>query len=144
MVEITAEDNNGQTATISVTVFVTDDCASTGEPPCAPGRPSVSSLSTSSLKVTWFTPGTPSGTSITGYELEYRESDGGGWIPELLTGTDRSHTIENLTEGTDYEVRVSPNPPKGGVRAGQIGMREPQGRKPGLHWDRCDTAEGFQ
>ena len=106
MVEITAVDNNGQTATISVTVSVTDDCASSGEPPCAPDRPSVSSLSTSSLKVTWSTPGTPSGTSITGYELEYRESDGGGWIPELLTGTDRSHTIENLTEGTDYEVRV--------------------------------------
>ena len=106
VVEITAEDNNGQTATMSVTVSVTDDCASSGEAPCAPGRPSVSSLSTSSLKVTWSTPTTPSSTSITGYELEYRESDGGGWIPELLTGTDRSHTIENLTEGTDYEVRV--------------------------------------
>ena len=106
VVEITAVDNNGQTATISVTVSVTDDCASSGEAPCAPGRPSVSSLSTSSLKVTWSTPATPSSTSITGYELEYRESDGGGWIPELLTGTDRSHTIENLTEGTDYEVRV--------------------------------------
>ena len=58
VVEITAEDNNGQTATISVTVSVTDECASAGEPPCAPDRPSVSSLSTSSLKVTWSTPGT--------------------------------------------------------------------------------------
>ncbi len=105
-VEVTAEDSNGETAAISVNVAVTDDCASSGEPPCAPGRPSVSSLSTSSLKVAWSTPGAPSGTSITGYELEYRETDGGGWIPEFVTGTDRSHTIQNLTEGTDYEVRV--------------------------------------
>ena len=39
VVEITAEDNNGQTTTIAVTVTVTDECTSTGEPPCAPGRP---------------------------------------------------------------------------------------------------------
>ena len=40
--------------------------------------------------------------------------------------------------------KLSPNPPMGCVKAGQIGMREPTGEKPGLHWDRCDTAEGFQ
>ena len=78
VVEITAVDNNGQTATISVTVSVTDDCANSGEPPCAPGRPSVSSLSTSSLKVTWSTPGTPSGTSIIGYELQSTGSQTAG------------------------------------------------------------------
>ena len=39
---------------------------------------------------------------------------------------------------------ISPNPPMGGVNAGQIGMRDLQGRKPGLHWDRCDAAEVFQ
>ena len=107
VVEITAEDNNGQTATISVTVLVTDDCASNGEPPCAPGRPGVSSVSTSSLKVSWSAPRTPSGTSINWYEVQYRESEGGvNWIPRSLSGTDRSHTIENLDEGTVYEVQV--------------------------------------
>ena len=107
VVEITAEDNNGQTATINVTVAMTDDCASAGEPPCAPGRPGVSSMSTSSLKISWSTPGTPAGTSITGYELQFRESDSAGsWIREFATGTDRSHTIGNLIEGTAYEVQV--------------------------------------
>ena len=106
-VEITAADNNGQTATITVTIAVTDECASAGEPPCAPGRPSVSSVSTTSLKVSWSAPGTPSGTSITGYELQYRVSDSGGnWIPESVLGTDRSHSIEGLDEGTTYEVQV--------------------------------------
>ena len=42
VVDITAEDNSGQTATITVTVTVTDECTSAGEPPCAPGRPGVS------------------------------------------------------------------------------------------------------
>ena len=53
VVEITAEDNNGQIATITVTVTVTDECTSAGEPPCAPGRPSVRSASDTSLRVTW-------------------------------------------------------------------------------------------
>ena len=107
VVEITAEDNSGRTATIVVTISLGDECSSAGEPPCAPGKPNVAWMSTSSLKVSWAAPGTPSGTSITGYDLEYREVDGGGnWIPDSVTGTVLSHTIENLTEGTDYEVRL--------------------------------------
>ena len=39
---------------------------------------------------------------------------------------------------------LSPNPPMGGVKARQVGMRELQGRRRGLHGDGCDTAEGFQ
>ena len=106
-VEITAISSDNETATITVTVTVTDECTSAGEPPCAPGRPGVSSTSDTSLRVTWSTPRTPSGTSITGYDLQYRESDSGGsWIPHSVAGTDRSHTIENLTQGTTYEVQV--------------------------------------
>ena len=41
-------------------------------------------------------------------------------------------------------VILNPNPPMGGVKAGRIGMREPTREKAWLHWDRCDTAEGFQ
>ena len=78
VVDITAEDNNGRTVTMTVTIAVIDECASAGEPPCAPGTPGVSSESDTSLSVTWSTPGTPSGTSITGYDLRYRESDSGG------------------------------------------------------------------
>ena len=106
-VEITAEDNSGQTVTITVTVTVTNECASAGEPPCAPSRPGVSSTSDTSLRVTWSAPRTPTGTSITAYDLQYRESDGGGsWIPQSVAGTDRSHTIENLIKDTTYEVQV--------------------------------------
>ena len=106
-VEITATAPDNETATITVTIAVTDECASAGEPPCAPGTPSVSSESDTSLHVTWSTPRTPSGTSVTGYQLQYRESDSGGsWIPQSVAGTDRSHTIENLIKDTTYEVQV--------------------------------------
>ena len=106
-VEITATDNNGQSATITVTITVTDECASAGEPPCAPGRPGVSAASDTSLRVTWSTPRTPSGTSITGYDLQYRESStDDSWASESVSGTNRSHTIENLIKGTTYEVQV--------------------------------------
>ena len=107
VVEITAEDDSNRTATITATITVTDECTSAGEPPCAPGRPGVSSESVTSLRVTWSAPRTPSGTSITGYQLQYRESDGGGsWSPRIVAGTDRSHSIENLITGTTYEVQV--------------------------------------
>ena len=105
--QVVATDSNSETATITVTVNVTDECTSTDEPPCAPGRPSVSSASDTSLQVSWSAPRTPSGTDITGYDLQYRELDSGdSWIPETTPGTDSSHTIENLTKNTTYEVQV--------------------------------------
>ena len=105
--EVTATDNSDVRATITVTISVTDDCQAAGEPPCAPGRPSLSSASDTSLRVSWSAPRTPSGTSITGYDLQYREPDSGGnWIPQSVSGTDRAHTIENLIKGTTYEVQV--------------------------------------
>ena len=74
-VQITATAPDNETATITVTITVTDECTSAdGEPPCAPGRPGASSASDTSLRVSWSAPRTPSGTSITGYDLQYRES----------------------------------------------------------------------
>ena len=104
---VIATDEDSRTDRLSFTITVTDECASAGEPPCAPGRPGVSSASDTSLSVTWSAPRTPSGTSIDGYDLQYRESGGGGsWTPQSVTGTDRSHIIENLIKDTAYEVQV--------------------------------------
>ena len=104
-ITVTAPDN--ETGAITVTVTVTDECRTAGEPPCAPGRPSVSSTSDTSLRVSWSTPSSPSGTTITAYDLQYRVSGtSGSWISGSVPGTDRSHIIENLTMGTPYEVQV--------------------------------------
>ena len=71
-VQITATAPDTRTATITVTVTVTNECRTAGEPPCAPGRPSVSSASDTSLSVSWRTPGTPSGEAVTGYQVQHR------------------------------------------------------------------------
>ena len=103
--QVVATDSNSETATITVTIDVSDECTSSVEPPCAPARPRVSSASDTSLQVSWSQPS--SITDITGYDLQYRESDSGdSWTPETVSGPDRSHTIENLTKGTTYEVQV--------------------------------------
>ena len=96
-----------KTGTLDVSITVTDECTSVGEPPCAPVRPTVSSESDTSLRISWPTSQAPTGSSITGYDLQFREAgSGGSWISESMAGTDRSHTIENLTKDTSYEVQV--------------------------------------
>ncbi len=105
--QVVATDSNSQTNSITVNITITDECSSTGEPPCAPGRPGVSSASDTSLQVSWAQPRTPTGTDITGYDLQFRVSNSGdSWTPQTISGTDRSHTIENLIKGTTYEVQV--------------------------------------
>ncbi len=97
-VKITATDSNGQTATTTVTVTVTDECQAAGEPPC---RPSVSSPSATSLRVSWSAPTADS------HDIRYREADiNASWKEVLDTGSSRSHTIGQLTTGTPYEIQV--------------------------------------
>ncbi len=97
-VEITATDSNGQTATTTVTVTVTDECQAAGEPPC---RPSVSSPSATSLRVSWSAPAADS------HDIRYREADiNASWIEVLDTGSTRSYTIGQLITGTSYEVQA--------------------------------------
>ena len=104
-VEVLATDSNCKTATITVTINVTDECRSSSESPCAPGRPSASLASSTSLLVSWFSPS--SITDITDYDLRYQElGNVDAWIVVLNVGTDRSYTIENLIENTSYEVQV--------------------------------------
>ena len=105
IVEITAEDNNAQTATIIVTITVSDECRSSGEPPCAPGRPRIWSASDTSLHVAWSRPS--SITEITGYALRHQETGSVDfWVEVPNLGTDLSYTIENLLKSTTYEVQV--------------------------------------
>ena len=100
-----ATDSNSETATINVTVIVTDECTSSGESPCDPSRPRVSSASDTSLLVSWSQPS--SHTDITGYDLRYKEFESTDpWTEDFNLSTDPLYTIENLTEGTTYEVQV--------------------------------------
>ena len=102
-VTVKADDSNGGTDTIAVTITVTD----VNEAPGRPAAPSVSgtSGSTTSLTVNWSAP-TNTGPDINNYDLQYRQGNSGNFTngPQNVSGT--TDTIPNLSANTSYQVQV--------------------------------------
>ena len=125
-VTLKADDDNGGTDTLAVTITITD----VEEPPGRPAAPSVTAVdgSPTSLSVNWTAP-TNTGPAIDNYDLRYREGTSGSWTngPQNQTGT--SATIPGLTESTSYQVQVlarnaegdSPWSPSGSGQTGALG-----------------------
>ena len=125
-VTLKADDDNGGTDTIAVTITLTNVI----EPPDRPAAPSVSPVagSTPSLSVSWTVPSN-TGPAIDNYDLRYREGTSGSWIngPQNVSGT--SATIGSLTASTSYQVQVlatnaegdSPWSPSGSGQTGALG-----------------------
>ena len=99
-VTVKADDGNGGTATIAVTVSVTNVV----EPPSAPDAPTVRTESATSLSVSWREPDNTGPRALT-YDLQYRAS-GGSWTDGPQDLKDRRAVIGSLIEGTDYDVQV--------------------------------------
>ena len=129
-VTVKADDGNGGTDTIAVTITLTNVI----EPPGRPAAPSVSSVagSTTSLLVSWTAPSN-TGPAIDTYDLQYRQGTSGAWTdgPENQAGT--SATIAGLTANTIYQVQVlatnadgdSPWSPSGSGRTNTAGNSAP-------------------
>ena len=73
--------------------------------PYAPAAPTVTVLSPSSVSVTWSAPSDDGGETITGYDLQYRETGTSDWT-QVDDETGTSYTITGLSAGTEYEVQV--------------------------------------
>ena len=105
VVEVTATSGIGgreMTATQTITITVTDVT-----PPAAPGQPSVTAASRTSLTATWTAPTNTGKPSITGYNVQYRTpATTGTWKDWSHTGTGTTATITNLEMGTEYGVQV--------------------------------------
>ena len=103
-VTVKADDANGGTDTVAVTITVTD----VAEPPAAPGAPTVSATagSTAALDVAWTAPANDGKPAIEHYDVQYRAGSSGGFTagPQDVAGT--AATIASLTAGTEYEVQV--------------------------------------
>ena len=100
VVTVRADDGMGLSATIAVTVNVTD----VEEPPGVPGKPLVKAAGPTSLSVTWTEPAN-TGPPVDLYYVQY--NDGlSGWtlVGEEFTTT--SATISGLSENTTYQVRI--------------------------------------
>ena len=100
-VTVKADDGNGGTDTIAVTITLTNVI----EPPGRPAAPSVSSGSTTSLSVMWTAPAN-TGPAIDTYDLRYRQGTSGSWTngPQNVSGTNAM--ISGLTANTLYQVQV--------------------------------------
>ena len=103
-VEVSVSDGNGGSASIDVTIIVTD----VAEKPATPAAPTVSATANSdtSLDVSWTAPDLNGGPAITGYNLQYRQGTSGDFTdgPQNVSGT--STAITGLTAGTSYQVQV--------------------------------------
>ena len=102
---VKADDNNGGTDTVTVTI----DLADVDEPPRAPAAPTVTATpdTTDSLSVSWRAPSNTGRPDIDTYDLQYREGTTGTWTsgPQNQTGT--SATITGLTaDRAAYQVQV--------------------------------------
>ena len=99
-----AEDGNGGSATIDVSIALLDDDTEKADTPDKPTLAAVTGSSTS-LTATWTKPGLNGGPDITGYAVEYRQT-GGSWTNFAHSGTGVTTTITGLMANTEYQVRV--------------------------------------
>ena len=101
-VTVKADDDNGGTATVVVTITVTD----VAEQPATPAKPTLAAVSSTSLTATWVKPGLNGGPDITGYNVNYRVSTATAWETFAHSGAGVTRTITGLTASTSYQVRV--------------------------------------
>ena len=104
-VAVKADDGNGGTDTIDVTINVTD----VDEPPGKPDAPTVAAKTGThdALHVTWTAP-TNTGPAIDSYAVQYRKHDVTGWTDGTgtITGTTTTFDITGLLPDTEYSARV--------------------------------------
>ncbi len=98
-VTVRAQDSKGGSATIAVTITLTDE----NEPPSRPAAPTVTA-SSNSLSVRWTAPGN-TGPAISDYDVQYRAT-GGSFNDWSHIGPGLSTTITGLMPETPYEVQV--------------------------------------
>ena len=103
-VTVKADDGNGGTDTIAVTI----DIADVDEPPSAPAEPTVSAVSgtTDSLEVTWTAPDNAGKPDIESYDLQYRKGTTGTWTDGPQDETGLTATIGGLDADSAYQVQV--------------------------------------
>ena len=107
IVFITASSGAGarvMTTTQRVTITVTD----VAEPPSRPPTFTVTSAiaTPTKLGLSWTAPSTTGKPALSGYDVQYRAGTSGAFTDAGFSGTGTSLTLENLTQGTAYQVEV--------------------------------------
>ncbi len=92
--------------TSSVTVRVSDD--DVAPQPTAPDAPAGLSLTAGmgEIGVSWSAPASNGGSTITGYDVEYKATTAASWSDAGHAGLTTSAAISGLDNGVQYDVRV--------------------------------------
>ena len=61
----------------------------------------------SEIAVTWSAPASDGGSTLTGYDLDYKLSSSSNWINSTHSGLVRTFTITSLTNAANYNIRVA-------------------------------------
>ena len=124
MVAFTASDPQSNSASIALTITVTDvDTEAPGEP----AKPSVApnpGNGHETLKITWTAPEN-AGPAITGYVVQFRIDDSGDeWTEVTVVGNTVETTISMLESGTAYEAQVRADNDEGEGPWSESGMAD--------------------
>ena len=107
-VTVKATDQHKGATTRPVTITLTD----VNEKPDPPAIPDIVSATLDSLTISWREPRN-TGPDITDYDLQYREGTSGSWTDAGFEGTNRTATLENLSQSRDHQVQVRAKSPEG-------------------------------
>ena len=101
---VKADDGNGGTDTVTVTITVTD----VTEPPAAVSDVAAVPVprTPTSLTVSWSAPNNAGKPAITGYDVQYRETDSFNWTTVRQDASSTSVIIAGLAPNTYYDVQV--------------------------------------
>ena len=100
-----AEDGNGGSDTIDVSIALLNDQTEKSAKPAKPSLVPIPGVFTR-LTARWTKPGLNGGPAIIGYEVQYRQGTTGTWMDVTHTGTAVTATLTGLTANTEYQVRV--------------------------------------
>ena len=59
------------------------------------------------IEITWSAPSSDGGSTLTGYDLDYKLSSSSNWINATHSGLVRTFTITSLTNAANYNIRVA-------------------------------------
>ena len=76
------------------------------DPPSAPAAPTLTVVGSGTLDVAWLSPTSSGYSSISDYDVQYKESLVTGWTDFPHIGAALSTSITGLTNGTSYDVQV--------------------------------------